>query len=494
MYSYHIFYFPFKWEVQGRENLLFSEQVDLSKIPINTYNNWERNPKCVNDTEKDELYNEKNYYYQFIHSVLYDTGKDDSIVYHYERKETKEQDVSYIIKIHEKVYNLKLDALNMNLYASGVGMMFFFLQNDNYPDKEDILKINQFGRRLFPPFMADIQIRSQIADSITIEGLNGFYSENFDSYKNKREPWNPALFIKKLITDLSVELRVTPVIDDRMFVNCWYANTDLGNKYKKQDDEELAVNTKRFEDFLCEDFWYQYLYIDAGYTTCQNEKMKKEIVEKQTYERWQKEGSLYGFSRYSFVLLINEINNYNGFLPVHMRTIYARMVELVLIAKASVLRFSREVTEVSKLTRTNTNNDVLIRRISSLYKEYILFINQMYFKELTIQDQGIELYDLMKDTFKLDEYVKDLDKEIEELHSYMMLLEDRERNQKASTLNLIAIVFLPASLLAGLFSMAYSNIYSSETSDGFWKLFVGVLLTASVISSLIVLFTKNKKK
>lgn len=498
MHSYHIFYFPFKWKVQGRENLLFSEQVDLSKIPVNTYSNWERNPKCINEIEEDQLYNEKNYYYQFIHSVLYDIGTDESIIYHYERKETKVQDVSYIIQIKEKEYKLKLDALNMNLYASGVGVMSFFLQNDHYPDQDDVLKINQFGRRIFPPFMADIKNRKEIADSIRIEGLNGVYFENFETYKNKREPWNPASFIKKLITDLSETLRVEPVIDDRMFVNCWYTNKNLVEPFLCLSDEgqEAIKNSEEaFHKFCFEgSFWYKYLFVDEKSPSCRNKVMRKELLEKQTYLRWQQYGNIYGFTRYSIVLLMGEVNSSNDFLPIHMRSIYARMVELVLIAKASILRFSREVTEVSKLTRTNTNNDVLIRRISSLYKEYILFINQMYFKELTIQDQGIELYELMKETFKLDEYVKDLDNEIEELHSYMMLLEDRERNKKASTLNLIAALFLPATLLAGLFSMSYHDPDVCKPTNSFWDLLIGVLLLAAGISSVIVMGIKKRKK
>ena len=36
-YSYHIFYFPFKWEVEGSEKKLFSEQVDLEHIPVSSY-------------------------------------------------------------------------------------------------------------------------------------------------------------------------------------------------------------------------------------------------------------------------------------------------------------------------------------------------------------------------------------------------------------------------------------------------------------------------
>ena len=41
-YSYHIFYFPFKWEIAGEEKKLFSEQVDLKHIPVSSCSMWER--------------------------------------------------------------------------------------------------------------------------------------------------------------------------------------------------------------------------------------------------------------------------------------------------------------------------------------------------------------------------------------------------------------------------------------------------------------------
>lgn len=35
IYSYHIFYFPFKWEIMGLENQAFSDQVNLDNIQYN---------------------------------------------------------------------------------------------------------------------------------------------------------------------------------------------------------------------------------------------------------------------------------------------------------------------------------------------------------------------------------------------------------------------------------------------------------------------------
>ncbi|GBU08782.1 hypothetical protein AwDysgo_21130 [Bacteroidales bacterium] len=483
MHSYHIFYFPFKWEFPNKKDKLFSEQTKLSSIPTDKFSNWERTPEISKDTEANELYNEKNYFYEFVHPLLYDTNEEDSLVFHYERKETKTGDVRYIFNVRDKKeYNLKVDAINLNLYSTGVGVLSFYLENHTYEDKEDILTINQYGRRIFPPFIGDVENRYEIAEFIAIENLGGSknYKEDFTKYTNK-DAWKPASFIDDLISDLSSEINIIPVIDDRMFVNCWYPNDDLSLKYK--DKDELPFNAYLGKD----EFLYKYIYVDVSSITCKNDRMMSDILQEQTYKRWQKDGTLFGMSRYSFVTLTNH-EFYGTILGPHMRTIYSRMIEMVLVTKASILKFSMEVTEVSKLSKKDPANKELVDRIASLYREYIHFINQFYFNEITIQDQGIELYNLMKKTLNISDYVKSLGEEIEELHRYVVLLEDRERNKRASALNLIATIFVPASLTAALFGMNWANV-----GNCFWTMIAFVVILGIIGSLLILCLTKKNK-
>jgi Mg2+ and Co2+ transporter CorA len=473
MNSYHIFYFPFAWDdaktadATAVDARLFSEQTDPEKISINPHSNWLRNPGPLDETEKEHLYNEQNYYYPFVHPVLYDTEKKDSILHHYERKEPQRGGVTYVIAVRDKkTYRLKVDAIDLNLYCTGIGMLTFFLNNEDENQKapDDILVINQRGRRIFPPFFADIEGKGETAEFLALEGLNGAperFREDFSGYKNHRKTWEPACFIRNLIADLSEDLVVKAVVDDRMFVNCWYSNDELAHRFQN-DDAELS-------DFFKDDFWYKYLFIDQSAPTCKNDDMKKNLLERQTYTRWQKDGSIYGISRYSFVLLSNTKWFPENILAVHMRTIYARMVELAIIQRASLLKFSGEVTRVSKLSDSNKKDrDLMIQKISSLYKSYIRFINQIYFREVSAQEQGIELYKLLSKTLETDSHIKDLDGEIEELHRYVALLDDQKRSRNAEKLNMIAAIFLPATLIAGLFGMNYGD-YSGHVVGSFWN-------------------------
>jgi hypothetical protein len=467
---------------------LFSEQTNLSDIPINTYTNWLRNPGMSNEKEEADLYNEQNFYYKFVHPALYDENTENSIIHHYERKEPRQQEVSYIISVKNKTYTLSVDAINLNLYATGVGMLSFFLKNENISQKEaqDILTINQCGRRIFPPFFDDIDKKEETADYIQITGLNGDaggFKEDFSTYKIHKKTWYPACFVRNLIADLSPDIEVIPVIDDRMFVNCWYASDEITGEFKNADK-------KRVDTFFAEnDFWYKYVFVDVSKPTCQNDEMRLKLLSEQTYKRWQKEGMLYGVSRYSFVFLTTNNWFQKNILATYMRTVYSRMIELVLIQYASRLRFSDEVTRVSYLSKRKGIDKSIMEQIRSLYKEYIRFINQIHFREVSIQDQGIELYQLISQTLNIEKYVEKVDKEIAELHQYMDLLDDKIRNRNAEKLNLIATIFLPATLFTGLFGMNYISDFITEN---FWLQAAFAVSATGIMFGLLQLIYRRK--
>lgn len=503
-YSYHIFYFPFKWYLPGEENKLFSDQVDLKHISITSYSMWERkqitpNKKIIPNGEQElneakEFFAEQQYYFEFVHPVLYDVeGEENPIIAHYERREPKEREVEYIIQHGQKEYILHLDSINLNLYTTGVGIMSFYLSNQREDQKNEssIRDINQFGRRIMPPHANEFTFgkRSMLAERISIKGLHNDLNNRYtDSYEYSvdgksrlglADKWQPATFICNLIDDLSSGLKVIPVIDDRMLVNCWYGNNDLSNEVKNN-----------LQDFIESDYWYKYVFVDNGDNdwdvTCQNDEMKKELIKESSYMRWQKFGTLYGISRYSMVILADEGDFSTNVLMVHMRTIYSRMFELAIIQRASMLRFSGEVMRVSALGQ---DNKVVSRRIGSIYKEYIRFINQIYFRSVTAQDQGIEIYERLLKQFNSKELIKDLDDEIGELHQYITLLIDQRRNENSEWLNTIATIFLPATVIAGVFGMNSFRDEAFKTLD-----FMGQFLFIVIFSIFIYYVIKKRRK
>lgn len=474
-FSFHTFMFPFRWKIKDLEERPFSEQIDLNNIHYAQSPNWERwgIPPTI-EKESNDLYNERNYFYEFVHPALYDDNSDQTIIRHYERREPKHGEVTYRIICGENktVYKLDVQAINLNLYSTGVGVLSIYMNNTRYPDAQAVLDINQYGRRVFPPFISDISIRSQIAHLLSFDGLNGVYEEDFTRYNNNVKSNTPASFITKMVNEVAENIELQPVIDDRMFVLCWYKNDEWAKRFS-DDFPGFIENDKN---------WYEFVFVDKyGDLSCQNESMRRDIIKKATYERWQEYSSLYGVSRYSMVYLTN--SGCYEYLTNYFETEYARMAELVLMQRATVLRFSSEVTHISNMS----NGKGFGAHVNSLYKEYIRFVNQIYFREISAQDQGIEMYQKLFAAMNLKEQVEKLDDEIEELYNYVTLREDRRTNRTMSLLTWITTIFLPVTVVAGFFSMNDSNTHMTSQS-------IIMLCFAIIVISTVLIINKKRIK
>lgn len=496
MYSYHIFYFPFKWAKKDVTEGTMTQLTDFSQIRFLNNGKWvrpavaESQENDGNKTDKNNvsldaqvLYNEKNYYFRFVHDVLYDSGDgNDNLVMHFERKEPQEKDVRYLIKVsgREKPYSLKVDAININLYKTGVGLMSFYLRNDDESqcDTRDILNINQYGRRILPPFWSEVNAekRQELSEYLEISGLDTEISkEDFKSYKVD-EPWTATSMLDSLLKDLTDNLTLTPVIDDRMFVMSLYKNDDMSRLSLRAADAYCNPSSPFSE------FWYKYLFVDTGWPTCQNDGMMRDLLRSHTYLRWQKWNSLYGVSRYSFVYLTN--SGVPSYLVDYFMTTYARMMEIALVQRASVLCFSNEVTTLTK--RRNWTLEKLSEHVDSLNEEYIRFINRMYFNELTSQDQGVELYGLIRQNLDIDSYVEELKDEIEKLHDTISFKVERSRNEKAETLNFMAAILLPVSIVTGFWSMNMSLFCNVKSNWLSFAIAVGLMILGLAFSIFLI--------
>ena len=506
MYSYHIFYFPFKWAKKDVAEGTMTQLTDFSQIRFLNNGKWvrpavaESQENDGNKTDKNNvspdaqvLYNEKNYYFRFVHDVLYDSGDgNDNLVMHFERKEPQEKDVRYLIKVsgREKPYSLKVDAININLYKTGVEMMSFYLRNDDESqcDTRDILNINQYGRRILPPFWSEVNAekRQELSEYLEISGLDTEISkEDFKSY-TVDEPWTATSMLDSLLKDLTDNLTLTPVIDDRMFVMSLYKNDDMSRLSLSAADAYCNPSSPFSE------FWYKYLFVDTGWPTCQNDEMMRDLLRSHTYLRWQKWNSLYGVSRYSFVYLTN--SGVPSYLVDYFMTTYARMMEIALVQRASVLCFSNEVTTLTK--RGDWTLEKLSEHVDSLNEEYIRFINCMYFNELTSQDQGVELYGLIRQNLDIDSYVEELKDEIEKLHDTISFKVERSRNEKAETLNFMAAILLPVSIVTGFWSMNMSLFCNVKSNWLSFAIAVGLMILGLAFSIFLIRRRplKNKRR
>ena len=295
-----------------------------------------------------------------------------------------------------------------------------------------------------PPFYKDIFNRGEIAESIAIRGLednaNGRKYDLYEDFSsNSLEPqaWKYSKIISGLLMDFDPNLQYEMAIDDRMFVLTWYKNDKCIKEAREEIEDCLEDRPYYINHQSLKDYWYRFLFVDGGKdATCQDRHMKKQLLLEHTYTRWSGYNSLYGVTRYSMVYLTDSL--VPDFLLKYFETIYARMAELVLMQRATVLKFSERINRINNIdSNRDSEREQIQNEVNKLCRDYIVFKNQFYFKEVTAQDQGIEMYDMLQKSLRLEEMVKDLDEDIQELYQYNSILEERENNISASRLNVI---------------------------------------------------------
>jgi len=436
LYSYHTFMFPFIFDKEKIEEKL-----------------WEYKEFKVS-TPKE--YNEKNYFYKHVQDALYNKKNRDNKKFISKYFEYKDKNGTFTISTCPKeTYTLELDGISLRIFNTGVAILAFNLKNNAYSELKDILAINDFGRRIYPQFLGENFTKETkevfLAQSITLsfEGKEPMV-ENFEAYEkeNLKNDLELPSFIKNLI-GRSFE-KIQYVIDDRMFVLSQYHNDALIEKMKLYNDEK---NEYCYEN---NDEWYQYLFIDGNGKNCQSKHMTKKLIHDSTYDRWIEWGTLFGVTRYSFVALTGSEFGQKTLLP-HMQTMYFQMFSLLLAYRATIIKFADEIQDVTQ----GIPNNISIGT-SEIYKHYLDFLNQLYFKEVTAQDQGIELYEKAVSIMKIEVFLKDLDNEISELHEYVEMLEENKRVGQMDKLTKLGYWLLPPTLVTGFFGM---NIFPDTWID-----------------------------
>lgn len=568
LYSHHIFIFPFKWkkwDTQDDETLKEKFEVKFFNEELEKHK-WKREQFKL---DYPDQYNEYNYFYDYVREILYDLGDelttkevDQNLINHFEFR--LGTDTYYNIKLYSEAitYNLKIDSILLNVYSTGTAVLSFHLRNHKYPDKMDILKINKFGRRLYVPFLdlesdsiytgnkdhtKDDQLlcatkKNEIPDKVWIGDRNPDSAdlnllEDFEKYKDKSNyiygtfllpKFIEGLFPKDFILinvqkgyldkdqktkDKRYKIHISPVLDDRMHVVCWYGNSKLVNELnqvKTCNDFELEKDyindnreVKKHYSFETSEWWYCYIFNDSGMPMHTDRFKRQELLKENTYTRWVEWETLYGISRFSFVMLTSSFSDLekNGvtFLVRHLQSMYYKMAELCLLQRATVLSFSNQVTHVSNLLNDN-DEKTSIRKISELYKHYILFVNKIYFREVSAQEQGIEIYDMMQRIMRIPSDVKDLDNEIDELNRFASKIAEEKESIELKKHTKLATIFLPVIILAGILGM---NTLPGELSeyliDGkfyppFWISIGIILLLTGIFTFIFKFFEKLSKK
>jgi len=534
--SKHIFLFPFKWEVKSdknTENTSLLARTNLAGFKKTLDKNlWQEYTFSIKEPEARELnpYNEYAYFYDHVRTILNLVENADSYQYNY--KIPKEKKAIYRISIlgetPEMALELEIDDIFLNFYDSGVAVFGFILTNRLVTSFARVLKINEYGRRIYPQFLKASTYNDKeekvgltldtkfnfLADKVELIGLHiktiEEKFEHYDTYaKLGADPFKLPAHIGELVgnnfktgaynTLATGDIKVTPIIDDRMFVMSFLFENSVVKKLS-----EFCIGKEEYT-YLNSNEWFRYVFIDDSNPSCTSQVMKRKLLAGCTYDRWvgniDKDGKdtshLFGISRYSFVMLSADEWFTRNIIYLHFSNMYFQIVLLSLVQRASIISYAGEVTRiVDKIKKDEVLSDQEIRDINSLAQSFLVFKNQIYFREITPQDQGIEIYNIVHQQMNIKNEVEALETEIEDLIGFVNTASDARRGKEAQILTRLATWFLPAGFIIGMMSInaydADNMVWGGRIDWAAWG-WIAFAIALSYLCGRLILNYINKK-
>lgn len=493
-YSYHTFMFPFLWKCSDNDlnptkgsklkipknqelldflnsdnsywepyqSPLFSnieswkdlssnakEQIRLD-YSVYQYFNFPARKAIYGDIEEDALKPKKkvrNYTYKFkdkaqngtshnIYSIIVSTGKDNQ---YYN-------------------YDLNINNITLRLYDPiGIGVIVYELENYEYCSLKDVIQINEYGRRIQLAMMApDVSSGKKYltAARLCIQGTHlGVINQDFEAevfehaISKAKYPWNKNKLnmVSRTVTDLfkdkSQNLKVSfdekdndrfylmPYVDDRMFCMSLVSDPEI---YPYGSIKYKGIESLGDDDAL--KTLYEFVFIDQyGDCTCQSPPMRKEMLEKALYLRWVEYGSIYGINRYSMVAITGSHEDTAATVIYPFLMIYKEMVQLVLVQRAAIGMFAERAMEISRIA---SENKLIKNYIIELQQDYVSFKNQILLFEVTAQQQGLEMYDMMRDSMNIELQKTEIE---EQLRILFEISEMQSSDATNSVLNIFTV-------------------------------------------------------
>lgn len=465
--SKHIFLFPFSWKYNYKKSgTLFKQHQHIKNREFEKLSSWRLQYVSI---ESDKDYNEFVYFYKPIRSALYTFEKAPLIVRNYTYADLAE-DNEFIISVEKVEYKLRITELRLKIYKTGIGLLSFEVANDCYEALEQIEAINSFGKCIYPPILPLSKAREELFPDWVKIRLSPFeeVEEHFER-NYYQESLSITPLIMKVLGDPFIcrlkffhlgKIFIEPILGNQMFCLCLYKNEEILNR----------VRTGRLS----------YQEIEPLMTLNKRGDWKRECDEETNTHYIKNNDCIYGLSRIVLLCVAKEVPK---------TRLYDQLISLVLMQRATLLSLSTEIARISTLAQVE-----IAPAIASIYEIYIQFINQLYFKEVTEDEEGGEIYEELSVQLKIREEMEQLNFEIDEVREYASLVEQAQSKIKVELLTVVGAALVIPSFVTSLFGM---NILQHEITHWWDSKEVALWMNSYVflpMLSTVVVSTWNKRK
>ena len=542
-YSYHTFIFPFIWKT--------SKEIvrdDFEKI-LSVGRRWLdiswKSEKVREEVENQQVWFQEyaafQYFTKSANNVIFNTRGDD-VVRCFEYYKHKGE---YVISKEGHDYRLVTNNIRLNVYDIGIAVLIFELENHEHKNLEDVNIINEFGRRINFPFLMSSGSHILCADKITVSFDDLSFTEDyFRTIQNTGESTDyikehiAMNYVMRPIQELldgkgadnggykvtaneehsnTNNFYIKPCVDDRMFVCCLVRDEEYSNKIKVFNRNEgeykyLSECYDREEKGLDIDL-YKLLYVEKD-ASCQSATMRHELLKRSIYDRWIDWGTIHGVTHHSLICLTGAYEGIINSVINPFLTQYVQIAVLTVVQRAVILLLSDEAAEVANgFAGEDEITQEEIKSIERLQARYVTAQNQLLLSEVTAQEQGVEIYEMLQEQLYIKKNMDDLHSEIGNLRDVADIAnsrlerandEESAKNEKKieNSITLLSSVIGALGIASPIASHINKLVQEEVIEYNFFKMLYDYDLTELLLSIFIGIFIfsvtklimKGKKK
>ena len=346
----------------------------------------------------------------------------------------------------------------MNIKYFEIAVLIFELENHEHRTLDDVDAINEYGRRINLPVLIASDGKKNVthpicADKISISFGNINFTEDYVKTMNSigtdttfLEKHIAMNYIMRPIQELldgrgednggyevtaheehqnNSTFYIKPCVDDRMFVCCLVRDDEYSNKIKEFDTARgeyrylsdcYTFDAKgNAEKYGLDLDIYKLIFIETSVTS-QSASMRHELLKRCVYDRWIDYGTIHGVTHHSIVCLTSADEGIIDSVINPFLTEYVQLAVLTVVQRAVILLLSDEASEVANgFAGDEVITKEEIASIEKLQARYVTAQNQLLLSEVTVQEQGVEIYEMLKNELYIKENMADLDSEIRNL-------------------------------------------------------------------------------
>ena len=216
--------------------------------------------------------------------------------------------------------------------------------------------------------------------------------------------------------------------------------------------------------------WHAIAFADNNWNSCNcpDYEMVCKLAEGYTYPRWSGYQTLYALNYHNMIQLLGKDSaNEYLYLTTNMDWIYYQLFLIGILQRCCLQRFYREA---SGIPLTRKGNKAVLR--TALKDRYIIFLNRIWGNEVTEQEQGREMFDMLQKSMMLEKDVSFLDQALEELN-------EQERKSLETSINKILI---PFSIIGGLATISSLVPFHESIIE---KILVKISTLTDTLSSIL---------